>query len=886
MFVGMLFSGSATAQTDTSAAARDTAVRAILPDSGPVPCAANPITSGYGAHGPFDVCHDSVASSSMRGGFVHLFRPCRGDTLWPTVFFLHGIGAHDPVNYLELLEHLSSRGHAVIFSPYAQALAMARPQAAYKMLREGFEQGVGQWRPLLDSSRVGFVGHSYGAGAIPAISYYWTSGNGWGKAGTFLYSMAPYYSYEITKRQLAAFPDNATLIVQVFEDDYINDHRMAKDIFDNIGIPLTHKNFIVLHSDSSEGLQLNAVHDVPQGIAAGLKCDMLDFYGVWRLVDALADYSLRNDTAARSIALGSGSRAQMFMGVWPNGKPVRELTAAHTAFVLHPQNRFLNFWNHDRNPRYKEATVFEDRTRPRQRRYTTIRNYMTIRPGSAGSPESLKTVRSEDSAIFTPIESGYGALGPYTVTKRTFPHPGLGHGKVYIVSPQGMDRAAPVIVFLHGFTWPMPDYYQGLITNIASQGYHVVFPSYLLYRMVAGNRRLYDLMVSGTEEAFGILGANADTSRIGFIGHSYGAGAVPAIAWHFLKLRSWGKEGAFMFIVAPWYVYNFKPYQFSTFPDHVRLLVEVFEGDHFNDWRMAEDLFYSFETIPDRNRDFIIVHNDYYGDEELEAEHTSPLSGGDDDIDAIDHYALYRMAGALAAASFEKSEEAHAVALGNGSALQTDMGTWPDGTPVTRLTVTDRPVTPHHQSTFLFSWYRLWNKRRRHYTPIEKARPPWLYRIKKEQVRSRCLREPQAAGEFLRRLRHIRWLRLSKPPLSRRCTFLRDLTPNPSPPGEGRTMEHEFFPCSWNEHEYLALWERSFRHCRKVRSKASKRPVLHKTDNLCIFSRDSPPFSAPVRIYLLLRSRRAVKRHKKSAGRYKNIPTLREKVREPSKKSL
>lgn len=51
----------------------------------------------------------------MNGAFVHLFGPVHGDTIWPDMFFVHGIGGHHPANYLELLEHVASRGHAVVY---------------------------------------------------------------------------------------------------------------------------------------------------------------------------------------------------------------------------------------------------------------------------------------------------------------------------------------------------------------------------------------------------------------------------------------------------------------------------------------------------------------------------------------------------------------------------------------------------------------------------------------------------------------------------------------------------------------------------------------------------------------------------------------------------
>jgi pimeloyl-ACP methyl ester carboxylesterase len=694
--------------------------------------ASNPIDNGYGANGPLQVFRDSVASESMNGAYVHLFRPERGDTVWPVLFFLHGIGAHSPDNYLELLMHLASRGYAVVYAPYPRNIAMARPLTAYATIRAGFEQGIRTWRLALDSTRAGFIGHSYGGGAVPAMAHQWLVNRSWGNRGSFLYIMAPWYSYDITPQQLKSFPASTGLVMQVFEDDHINDHRMAKDIFDNIGIPSARKNFIILHSDSSDGNRAIADHSVPSGTAGKEKLDVLDYYGVWRCMDALCDYTLQSDSNAREAALGSGAPTQRFMGVWPNGTPVRELTATHTAFILYPQNSYLNFWSHRSNPRANNTTFFNALPFFRNDTRMTIRNYLTLKPGEGNDNGSILIPHSSENLLFASIDTGFGSAGPYKVRKRDFPQPSLGHGKVYIFSPEGLTGPAPVILFLHGFSWPMPDFYQGLISNIVSHGYHVIFPSYMLFRTTLTNDKRYDLIIKGAEEAFLMLGETADTTRLGFIGHSFGGGAVPATAWHYLKLKEWGKNGAFMFIMAPWYVSNFKPHQFEYFPSHTRLLVQVYESERFNDWRIAEDLFYSFSTIAQAQKKFMIVHNDHYLGKILEAEHISPLSADANQIDAIDYYALYRMAHVLAAEAFTGDTAARSIAFGNSTGQQRYMGTWPDNTPVTPLSVTDRPVTPYHQKSYLFDWNRPWNKRRNHYQPVEKAKPKWLYRLTKD----------------------------------------------------------------------------------------------------------------------------------------------------------
>jgi hypothetical protein len=243
----------------------------------------------------------------------------------------------------------------------------------------------------------------------------------------------------------------------------------------------------------------------------------------------------------------------------------------------------------------------------------------------------------------------------------------------------------------------------------------------MLFRTTVQNRKRYDLMATGVEEAMTLLGAEADTTRVGFIGHSYGGGAIPALAHRYLAAQRWGTAGAFLFIMAPWYVYYADQNTLDELPAHTKMIVQVYENERFNDWRMGEDLFYSCGSIPSANKAFMVVHSDRYGDERLEAEHVSPLSSGEDDVDAIDFWAIYRMADALAACSFEQDHAGCEIALGNGMPRQIEMGRWPDGEPVTPMMTTNKPVTPYAKRSYLFPWNRPWNKRRRHYKPRSKA---------------------------------------------------------------------------------------------------------------------------------------------------------------------
>ncbi|MGH9938833.1 MAG: hypothetical protein ACREAM_21540, partial [Blastocatellia bacterium] len=160
---------------------------------------------------------------------------------------------------------------------------------------------------------------------------------GWGKDGLFLFVMAPWYYYEMSLSQFVNFPQHAKVIVQVYEQDGVCDHRVGKEIFERINLPASEKDFVMLPREERLGYKLEADHGTPSGGGQ----DAHDFYGVYRLLDALADYAFAGKPEAKQIALGGGSAEQRFMGVWPDGRPVRELFAGDCVTVSRSSFSFL-----------------------------------------------------------------------------------------------------------------------------------------------------------------------------------------------------------------------------------------------------------------------------------------------------------------------------------------------------------------------------------------------------------------------------------------------------------------------------------------------------------------------------------------------------------------
>jgi hypothetical protein len=56
--------------------------------------------------------------------------------------------------------------------------------------------------------------------------------------------------------------------------------------------------------------------------------------------------------------------------------------------------------------------------------------------------------------------------------------------------------------------------------------------------------------------------------------HRIGAGALPAIAWHYRKKLGWGNSGAFLFLMSPSYVHCIRQEQvdMGQWPDGTKVL--------------------------------------------------------------------------------------------------------------------------------------------------------------------------------------------------------------------------------------------------------------------------------------------------------------------------
>lgn len=298
-----------------------TAANAQMPVCGNLKATTLPAPGDFGSAGKFSVARQSVANPEPgTPAPVSVFLPQNASAAnrVPVIFFAHGFGGTNYQYYEALMRQLSSNGYAVVFSPYSSDLLTSHA-ARYRQLWRGFQTAIEQFGAVLDTSKVGFAGHSYGAGAVPEMARLATA-SGWGANGLFIFSAAPWYSWGTGYEQI---PASAKLVVQVYWDDETNEHLIGQNDVWNRLSQITERRWQVIRSARTV-CELPANHGVTVSgaVPENGEINALDYWGVWRRIHALADYAFTGNPAAKPVAFGDDAR----MGRWRTFAALRPVT--------------------------------------------------------------------------------------------------------------------------------------------------------------------------------------------------------------------------------------------------------------------------------------------------------------------------------------------------------------------------------------------------------------------------------------------------------------------------------------------------------------------------------------------------------------------------------
>ena len=361
------------------------AIAALLCVTGGAAAAPGPPGQPANGPGGADYRHHEVIASLHGRGATQfwLFEPRSPAPLSaPVIVFLHGWGGVSPDPYRAWIDHIVKRGNIVVYPRYQTDLltpvteftpnATAAVLDALELLR------TDATRVPPDLTRFALVGHSMG-GALCANLAARAQRDGLPMVRAFM-SVQPGKTWMVPRRAAIVFEDLAqvpadTLILAVAGDR----DRLARDVdakriyYETTQVPPANKNFVLVRSDSHGSPPLEAHHFSPlarggahapalsqgrqvsdarermleRGGARGdvlpdptrtdereegelpdvgfefvTTPDALDFYGYWKLFDALTDAAFYGRN--REYALGNTPQ-QRYMGTWSDGRPVQEL---------------------------------------------------------------------------------------------------------------------------------------------------------------------------------------------------------------------------------------------------------------------------------------------------------------------------------------------------------------------------------------------------------------------------------------------------------------------------------------------------------------------------------------------------------------------------------
>jgi dienelactone hydrolase len=266
--------------------------------------------------------HLGVRTTEVGGspGSVTIFEPDRPrPRSAPVVVFTQGV---EPGEYQGWIDHLVARGSLVVFQdqPF-QALEVSQRRkgpvaglrAAMRALaRPGHVRP--QWGDLV------LVGHSIG-GTMTAQLAADAGPQRLPRPKALLVLQPPLEDADGLRLLRGIAPSTLVLVLASDRDTRVG-LEGPKALWAALGhIPAANKDYLLVRSDEHGTPALIADHFLSLS-SRGNPPDALDFYGPWRLLDALQDCAIQRRNCR--LALG-GSAGQRFMGRWSDGVPVTPL---------------------------------------------------------------------------------------------------------------------------------------------------------------------------------------------------------------------------------------------------------------------------------------------------------------------------------------------------------------------------------------------------------------------------------------------------------------------------------------------------------------------------------------------------------------------------------
>jgi len=257
------------------------------------------------------------------------------------VVFNHGYGAINPMIYGAWIRHLVLQGHIVIYPRYQRNLIFPSPgkfvDNASQAIRDALAKLKEEGRIHPDEAAFFLAGHSYGGTIAANIACRYEElgipkprGVLLCAPGTGPFKGGLLESYE-------TMPAEAQLLIVLSINDYVVGEELGRKIYKEA----THtpqRNLIRILPDEHGEPALTSEHNesyaLDETFDTGLdnvstqrarrigKTNVADYYGFWKLMDAMMDCSLSGEHC--NYAFGN-TEEQRYMGMWSDSTEVRRL---------------------------------------------------------------------------------------------------------------------------------------------------------------------------------------------------------------------------------------------------------------------------------------------------------------------------------------------------------------------------------------------------------------------------------------------------------------------------------------------------------------------------------------------------------------------------------
>lgn len=214
----------------------------------------------------------------------------------PVIFFAPGWGSGSPSDYQSLLTFIASHGVAVVYAKDEQKLTSSDMLIDFVSMVN--DPAI---NPLLDTSRIGVIGHSVGGGHTFNILDKLSDEQGWGSQARLLFAIEPWFAFDMMQLDMRTLPSNTNIVIQQYGmgGNNIQNNTDAR-------IPLTEYYLLESIADSKKDYQIypNANHHYPQGSA-----DYSTMQGLLAPLDALMELTFTNPVSdeahTASLELGN-----------------------------------------------------------------------------------------------------------------------------------------------------------------------------------------------------------------------------------------------------------------------------------------------------------------------------------------------------------------------------------------------------------------------------------------------------------------------------------------------------------------------------------------------------------------------------------------------------